>query len=123
MQKIFYQWAGVGILALIGWGVDSMPHNLNWTPSIIIWSIAFVWLIGTLVYWLINKVQKGKNKKVKDERTTENPLRFLKVHSLLSIKEQTLLLDVTFQAFVTSPHVMAFCTIDNYLHVDIPITT
>jgi hypothetical protein len=24
---------------------------------------------------------------------------------------------------VTSPHVMAFCTIDNYLHVDIPITT
>lgn len=38
-KKIFYQWAAVGILSLVGWGVDVMPGNESWMPSVAIWSI------------------------------------------------------------------------------------
>jgi len=52
MRKILYQWGAVGILSLIGWGVDVMPGNTSWIPSGIIWGLASVWLIGTIVYYV-----------------------------------------------------------------------
>jgi len=50
MRKILYQWAAVGILSLIGFGVDVMPDNTSWIPSVILWAIAGIWFFATLVY-------------------------------------------------------------------------
>jgi hypothetical protein len=69
MRKIFYQWAGVGILALIGWGVDLMPSNTSWIPSGIIWGIAFMWLVSTLIYWLKNRHKKSSGSSQKIQPT------------------------------------------------------
>jgi hypothetical protein len=51
MQRILWQWAGIGILALIGFGVSIMPTITSWIPSIIIWILAFIWLVSTIIYW------------------------------------------------------------------------
>lgn len=37
-----------------------MPIDTDWTPSIIMWSIAFLWLIGTLIYLF----KKRRNKQL-----------------------------------------------------------
>jgi|GEM_PF-4627309 len=58
MRKLLYQWAAVGILSLIGWGVDVMPNNESWIPSAIIWGIAFIWLIGTVIYFIKHRLDK-----------------------------------------------------------------
>jgi len=72
MQKIFYQWAGIGILSLIGVGVDMMPNNTSWVPSTILWMIAGIWFIGTLIYWFRHRNEIGnKNKE-------SNPLEDIK---------------------------------------------
>lgn len=55
MRKIFYNWAGAAIVALAGVGADFMPSNDSWWPSIICWTIASIWLIGTLIYWCTHK--------------------------------------------------------------------
>lgn len=55
MQKILYQWAGIGILSLIGWGVGVMPEDTSWMPSVIIWTIAFIWFVATAIYILKRK--------------------------------------------------------------------
>jgi|GEM_PF-4646641 len=64
MRKIFYQWAGVGIITLIGFGVDMIPNNESWIPSIIIWIIAGIWFVGTIVY-----IFKNKKTTVNDSKT------------------------------------------------------
>ncbi len=51
MRKLFYQWAGIGILSLTGWGVDVMPNNESWIPSTILWVVAGIWFLGTIVYF------------------------------------------------------------------------
>jgi len=51
MHKIFVQWAVIGILGLMGWGVDLIPNNTSWVPSIVIWSFAFIWLLATVIYY------------------------------------------------------------------------
>lgn len=73
MRKIFYQWAAVGILSLIGWGVDVMPNNTSWIPSTILWVIAGTWFIVTLVYILRHKDELRHS----TENTT-NPLEDIK---------------------------------------------
>lgn len=73
MRKILYQWAAVGILSLIGWGVDVMPNNTSWIPSVILWIIAGIWFIATLVYLWKNRGKK-QHKLAKDtesERLTD----------------------------------------------------
>jgi hypothetical protein len=60
MRKLFYQWAGVVILSLIGYGVDVMPQVTNWWPASIIWSVAFLWLIATISYWIKHRKTIGK---------------------------------------------------------------
>ena len=42
---------GIGILGFVGWGVDLMPNNTSWVPSVVIWALALLWLIATLVYY------------------------------------------------------------------------
>ena len=50
-----------GILFLVGIGVRLMPIEQSWTASIIIFAIAFIWLIATGIYWLRhrNKVERS----------------------------------------------------------------
>lgn len=60
MQKLFYQWAGVVILSLIGWGVSLVPHVTNWRPASIIWGIAFLWLVATFIYWITHRKTLSK---------------------------------------------------------------
>ena len=60
MRKILFRWAGPGILLLVGCGVDVMPGVTSWIPSIIIWGIAFIWLIATLVF-LFKRRLKAKS--------------------------------------------------------------
>jgi hypothetical protein len=74
MRKVFYQWAGVGILSLIGWGVSMMPKNTSWIPSVTLWAIAGLWFVGTLVYywWKIwGKKQPEIVKETKGGRLTD----------------------------------------------------
>ncbi len=51
------RYAGTGILLLIGWGVDVIPGNDSWLPSIIIWSLAFIWAALIGISWLSEKKQ------------------------------------------------------------------
>ncbi len=51
MARIRWRWAGVGILSLIGLGAEMMPDIMDWLASGIIWGVAFVWLIVTIIYW------------------------------------------------------------------------
>lgn len=71
MRKVFVQWAGVGILGLVGWGVDLIPNNNSWLPSIIIWSLAGIWLVGTVIYWITHR------KEIAREDTTEKVIGIL----------------------------------------------
>lgn len=57
-KKILYQWAGVGILSFVGWGLDMIPNNTSWIPSVLSWSIAGLWFLITLVYILTHKEDK-----------------------------------------------------------------
>lgn len=40
------------ILALSGLGAQTMPHVDTWTPSLIIWGVALILAMATLVWWL-----------------------------------------------------------------------
>jgi len=51
MRKILWQWAGVGILSLVGWGVNLIPSVTSWIPAASIWALAFIWLIAIVIYW------------------------------------------------------------------------
>ena len=51
MRKIFWQGAGIGILSLFGWGVNLIPSVTSWIPAASIWALAFIWLIGIVIYW------------------------------------------------------------------------
>jgi len=53
-------------LSLVGWGVSLIPSVTSWIPSIIIWSIAFLWLVGALIYWF-----KSRHKHQKEKRLTK----------------------------------------------------
>lgn len=46
------QFAGIGILSLVGWGLDLMPGNTSWIPSVVLWALAAIWSIVILIYWL-----------------------------------------------------------------------
>lgn len=59
MRSIFKRWAAAGILLLIGLAVDLIPSNNSWIPSIVMGAVAFVWAIGTLIYWLVKRKQGG----------------------------------------------------------------
>ena len=52
MGKYIAQFAVQGVLFLVGVGVDVMPGNTSWIPSVIIWGVAFLWLIVTIVYYI-----------------------------------------------------------------------
>lgn len=65
MSRIRWRWAGVGILFLIGLGAEIMPDVRDWLASGIIWGIAFVWLIVTIIYWrkhgkTVDKIKQPK---------------------------------------------------------------
>ena len=62
MRRIIIQWAGVGVLSLIGWGVGSMPTVTSWVPSSIMWGIAFIWLVGTLFYYFKRRPKQPQPK-------------------------------------------------------------
>lgn len=72
-KRILLQWAGVGILSLFGWGADVMPSNTSWIPSIIIWSVAFIWLIITILYWF----KRRKSNKHKEPDKEKGSVAFL----------------------------------------------
>jgi len=62
-RKILYQWAAVGIISFIGWGVDVMPSNTSWIPSAILWGIAGIWFVATLIYLVRHRHDIGNNSK------------------------------------------------------------
>jgi hypothetical protein len=70
MWKYIFQWAAQGVLFLIGVGVDLMPGNESWTPTIIICAIAFVWLIGTIIYYLIHRRHNSVKEKIEVKPVT-----------------------------------------------------
>lgn len=35
-----------------------MPSNTSWIPSVIIWSVAFIWLLITLIYFIKHRTAK-----------------------------------------------------------------
>ena len=37
---------------LVGFGIDLIPNVDTWIPSIIIWCIAFIWAIISIIFWL-----------------------------------------------------------------------
>ncbi|MBT4511466.1 MAG: hypothetical protein HOC20_04560 [Chloroflexi bacterium] len=49
-MSILRNWAGIGILTLVGFGAEVMPIQ-DWLYSGIIWFIAFIWL----VYWFFSR--------------------------------------------------------------------
>lgn len=72
MRKYIIQFAAQSVLCLLGWGVSLMPANTSWVPSIIIYSIALLWLIITLVYCCkYGKKVKLNVEKVVDELLSE----------------------------------------------------
>ena len=75
MRKYIVQWASVGILVLIGWGVDVMPSNASWIPSFVIWGVAFIWLILTIIYYFKRRgkarVEPSKEKISKSENLAD----------------------------------------------------
>jgi len=64
---------------LVGFGVDLIPNLDTWIPSIIVWSVAFIWAVITTVYWL--KTRKGKQTegslKIEEESTNKNLVEIL----------------------------------------------
>ncbi len=52
-------------MSLIGWGVDLIPGVTSWIPSGIVWGIAFLWLIITIIYLLKHR------KEWKEAKTSE----------------------------------------------------
>ncbi len=67
--------ASMGASGNIGPYRNVIPDNTSWIPSIIIWSIAFIWFIGSLIYWF-----KSRNKPQIKEPKAKN-------HNLLSVGE------------------------------------
>ncbi len=51
---------------LIGLGVDLMPGVETWLPSIIIWGVALLWLISTVIYYIRHRIKPSgeANKRV-----------------------------------------------------------
>ena len=58
MHKKLYRWAPIGILSVIGWGVDVIPGNTSWIPSIILWGIAGIWCIANLIYFIKHRHER-----------------------------------------------------------------
>ena len=58
MRKLLWQWVGQVILFLIGLGVEMMPKPDTWLYAVIIWGIAFIWLVVTLIYYFVQKRKK-----------------------------------------------------------------
>jgi hypothetical protein len=93
-RKVFYQWAAVGILSLIGWGVDVMPSNTSWIPSAILWGIAGIWFTATVVYLIRHRHDTSNDRKQGGTNTLEevkSDLIALNEHerSAASIKAKT----------------------------------
>jgi hypothetical protein len=69
MWRLLLQWAPVGVLALLGWGVDLVPGNESWIPTAIIWGIALLWLIVAFFYWFKSrkkpKIEQNKERQLK----------------------------------------------------------
>ena len=55
MRKYALQWSLQGVLILIGFGVDLIPNVNTWIPSIIVWTIAFIWAIISIIFWAKTK--------------------------------------------------------------------
>lgn len=70
MRKLPYQWAGVGILFLIGLGVDMIPGVTSWWPASIIWGLASIWLIVIIFH----RIKHRKAIEQVREETTDNNL-------------------------------------------------
>jgi len=58
-----------------------MPGNTSWIPSVIIWSIALLWLIGVLIYWFKSR------KKPQIEQNSKTQLKLDVGRLLLDGKE------------------------------------
>ena len=68
MGKYIIQWAVQGVLFLVGAGVDLMPGNTSWIPSVAIWSAAALWLIVSVVYYRKHRVKVNQDiKRVVEE--------------------------------------------------------
>jgi hypothetical protein len=49
-----------GILFLLSLGAYFMPIKQSWAISIIIFSVAFIWLVATVIYWQRHKKKSAK---------------------------------------------------------------
>jgi hypothetical protein len=52
MSKFIWQWSFQILLVLVGFGADFMPNIQTWIPSITIWSVAFIWGVISVIWWL-----------------------------------------------------------------------
>jgi len=76
MRKIPHQWMAIGIISLISWGVGVMPINASWIPSTIMWGVAGIWLITTLVYLVKHRGETSHS----DEEKVASLLEGVKSH-------------------------------------------
>lgn len=67
MRKYVIGFAPVAILTLIGWGIDLWPNIESYIPSIIVWAIAGLWLVATLIYLALPKLRRWRRDKQKVE--------------------------------------------------------
>lgn len=80
-----------------------MPGNTSWIPSIIIWSIASIWLISTIVYWLKNKRKKQREDKPFSQISDlEMGKHVTRIRELLTIFKNELLAKVSEEAHVSN---------------------
>ena len=92
MWKYIAQWAVQGVLFLVGLGVDVMPGNTSWIPSVIIWGIALSWLIVTIIYYIkhrrktdnrIGSLEQGGNTPLVKESKTKPVASSVSIGDLL----------------------------------------
>ncbi|TRZ94396.1 MAG: hypothetical protein D4R82_03630 [Dehalococcoidia bacterium] len=61
MAKFVWQWSIQILLGLVGLGVNAMPSIQTWIPSIIIWGIAFIWAVISIIFWCRFKKREISN--------------------------------------------------------------
>ncbi|MBN1176345.1 MAG: hypothetical protein JXA51_01560 [Dehalococcoidales bacterium] len=99
MRHVVYQWAGIGILSLIGWGISSMPAVTSWIPSYIIWGLALIWLVIATFYWI--KRRRHLNIDSKKENASDSLIdTLINLHKqMMHFKDVRLKQNIDKQAF------------------------